>query len=62
MLEEHNTMFRSAHGSENCYVNKRGERECVGLLGGTVVKNPPADAADRGSTPGPGESHRPRSS
>ena len=27
-----------------------------GLLGGTVVKNPPADAGDMGSIPGPGRS------
>ena len=25
--------------------------------GGTVVKNPPANAADTGSSPGPGRSH-----
>ena len=29
--------------------------------GGTVVKNPPANAGDTGSTPGPGRSHMPRS-
>ena len=29
--------------------------------GGTVVKNPPADAGDMGSIPGPGGSHMPRS-
>ena len=27
--------------------------------GGTVVKNPPANAGDRGSSPGPGRSHMP---
>ena len=27
--------------------------------GVTVVKNPPADAVDRGSSPGPGRSHMP---
>ena len=27
--------------------------------GGTVVKNPPADAVDRGSSPGSGRSHMP---
>ena len=30
--------------------------------GGAVVKNPPADAGDTGSSPGPGRSHMPRSS
>ena len=29
--------------------------------GGTVVKNPPANAGDTGSSPGPGRSHVPRS-
>ena len=31
------------------------------FLGGTVVKNPPANAGDTGSIPGPGRSHMPRS-
>ena len=30
--------------------------------GGTAVKNPPANAGDTGSRPGPGRSHMPRSS
>ena len=29
--------------------------------GGAVVKNPPANAGDTGSSPGPGRSHRPQS-
>ena len=29
--------------------------------GGTVVKNPPANSGDTGSSPGPGRSHMPRS-
>ena len=29
--------------------------------GGTVVKNPPANAGDMGSRPGPGRSHMPQS-
>ena len=32
-----------------------------GFPGGTVVKNPPANAGDTGSNPGPGRSHVPRS-
>ena len=32
-----------------------------GFPGGTVVKNPPANAGDTGSSSGPGRSHRPRS-
>ena len=33
-----------------------------GFPGGAVVKNPPANAGDIGSTPGPGRSHMLRSS
>ena len=29
--------------------------------GGAVVKNPPANAGDTSSSPGPGRSHMPRS-
>ena len=29
--------------------------------GGAVVKNPPANAGDKGSSPGPGSSHMPQS-
>ena len=32
-----------------------------GFRGGTVVKNPPANAGDMGLIPGPGRSHMPRS-
>ena len=32
-----------------------------GFPGGTVVKNPPANAGDTGSSPGPGRSHMLRS-
>ena len=31
-----------------------------GFPGGAVVKNPPANAGDTGSSPGPGGSHMPR--
>ena len=32
-----------------------------GFPGGAVVKSPPANAGDTGSSPGPGRSHMPRS-
>ena len=32
-----------------------------GFPGGAVVGNPPANAGDTGSSPGPGRSHMPRS-
>ena len=34
---------------------------CRGFPGGSVVKNPPANAGDTGSSPGQGRSHMPRS-
>ena len=34
---------------------------CRGFPGGAVVKNPPANAGDTSSSPGPGRSHMPRS-
>ena len=33
----------------------------MGFPGGTVVKNPPANAVDMGLSPGPGRSHMPQS-
>ena len=37
------------------------EKTCWGFPGGAVVKNPPANAGDTGSSPGPGRSHMPQS-
>ena len=37
------------------------KKEAGDFPGGTVVKNPPANAGDTGSIPGPGRSHMPRS-
>ena len=38
------------------------QKEIEGFPSGAVVKNPPANAGDTGSSPGPGRSHMPRSS
>ena len=38
-------------------LNRRLKRD---FPGGAVVKNPPANAGDTGSSPGPGRSHMPR--
>ena len=35
-------------------------RMCWDFLGGAVVKNPPANAGDTGSSTGPGRSHTPQ--
>ena len=37
------------------------KREALGFPGGALVKNPPANAGDTDSIPGPGRSHMPRS-
>ena len=36
-------------------------RTFQGFPGGSVVKNPPANLGDMGSSPGPGRSHVPQS-
>ena len=41
-----------------CWNNKKTIR---GFPGGAVVENPPANAGDTGSIPGPGRSDMPRS-
>ena len=51
---------RSKFGrKEGREVEKKNEKE--GFPGGTVVKNPPANARDMGSSPGRERSHMPRS-
>ena len=41
---------------------RRNQKEMLGgFPGGAVVKNPPDNAGDTGSSPGPGRSHMPRS-
>ena len=41
-----------------CIDSKSVQRD---FTGGTVVKNPPANAGDMGLSPGPGRSHMPQS-
>ena len=42
------------------YLEKYNENNvCWDFPGGTVVKNPPANAGDTGSSPGPGRPHMP---
>ena len=36
---------------------KHSEMNCWDFPGGTVVKNPPANAGETGPSPGPGRSH-----
>ena len=58
--------------SDNLYITSLGRLELYltitlhskvpeGFPGGAVVKNPPANAGDTGSSPGPGRSNMPRS-
>ena len=45
------------------YLKARKLLKTIGIRdfpGGTVVKNPPANAGDTGSSPGPGRSHVPQ--
>ena len=41
--------------------HKTHKTKCQGFPGGAVFKNPPANAGDMGSSPGPGRSHMPQS-
>ena len=41
-------------------ITYKSKKEIEDFPGGTVVKNPPANAGDTGSSPGPGRSHRPQ--
>ena len=47
--------------STTILVKKKKKKNFSGLPGGVVVKNPPANAGDTGSSPGPGRSHMLRS-
>ena len=42
-------------------VGQSQKTRLLGFPGGAVVKNPPANAGDKGSSPGLGRSHMPRS-
>ena len=46
---------------QNKHINHVYLRSLLGFLGGAVVKNPPANAGDTGSSPGPGRYYMPRS-
>ena len=52
-------MLGTGLDSENAKVAKK--LYVWGFPGGAVVKNPPTNARDTGSSPGPGRSHMPRS-
>ena len=44
---------------DNINVNHTINHLTEGFPGGAAVKNPPANAGDMGSSPGPGRSHMP---
>ena len=46
------------HLNDKIYLS---EKKSLDFPGGTVVKNPPANAGDMGLSPGPGRSHMPQS-
>ena len=47
----------SEHWFESEMVMNLSQEQSLGSLGGSVVKNPPANVGDTGSIPGPGRSH-----
>ena len=55
-------MLKSLWKTErNSFLKTNSIKKLGGFPGGTVVENPPANAGDTGSSPGPGRSHMPRS-
>ena len=54
-LKEKSMLYTPKIFNTQLLKNKKGQ----GFPGGTVVKNPPANAGDTGSSPGPGRSHMP---
>ena len=55
-IEEQNKQGKQQEGNNKDQISMK-----LGFPGGTVVKNPPANAGDTGSSPSPGRSHMPRS-
>ena len=67
-VTEDTVLFHVPEGQNQAKPTKVLKDTCLGskkLLkdfpGGAVVKNPPANAGDTGSSPGPGRSHVPQS-
>ena len=56
------SFWQATKATENVICNLPINKKALGVPGGSVVKNLPADAGDMGSTPGPGRSRIPRSS
>ena len=56
MQKEKNCQLRILYLAKLSFKNKGG-----GFPGGAVVKSPPANAGDSGSSPAPGRSHMPQS-
>ena len=56
-------MKRKGNKERECDSGRQKEKGKKGrdFPGGAVVKNPPANAGDTGSSPGPGRSHMPQS-
>ena len=50
-------IFEGNHWITNVIKKTLRMQQVRGFPGGTVVKNPPANAGDTGSSPGPGRSH-----
>ena len=54
--------YTKTTGTKSVEYNGIAIWDCEGFPGGAVVKNPPANAGDTGSSPGLGRSHMPGSS
>ena len=56
-MEEKNESSMSSKYQLKTWLHGGIQRETQDFPGGAVVKNPPANAGDTGSIPGPGRSH-----
>ena len=59
-FEENPLISRHKHNQTE-EAETQENRVCRDFLGGTMVKNPPANAGDTGSSPGPARAHMPQS-
>ena len=69
MIQRHDLWWQDSQNlyASNSFIVKQKKQKLLrvqeeGFPGGTVVRNPPANAGDTGSSPGPGRSHMLRSS
>ena len=59
-LQKARAQQRRPNAAKNQSINKNNFKKALGIFQLKKKKNPPANAGDTGSSPGPGRSHMPR--